>query len=279
MEKSQPGTAYATDRRPVRCAAALRIVKAVKAARQPGGAEGQLPLPVRAMEYPWYSAEEVQKVLDGSRQADLARKLVSSRPPGCLPRVEVISDMNVLMYEVIYRIIQLFNVPISRVFGPHEQLQKIIVEVAPPPGHALELGCGNGRDAIFLAQTGFDVTAVDFSPTAIRIARENAQRAGVKVNFVQDDVTELSQATGTFDLIIDIGAFNDLSLASRDLYIKRVVPLTHVGSRFILMCFEKKLGVEEIEARFNDHFKVEVLEGDSGGPLFPGVRLFSMLRI
>ena len=69
--------------------------------------------------------------------------------------------MHVLVYEFIYRMVKLFNVPISRVFGPHEELQKIILSVAGPPGKALEIGCGDGRDAIFLAKNGFDVTAFD----------------------------------------------------------------------------------------------------------------------
>jgi methylase of polypeptide subunit release factors len=46
---------------------------------------------------------------------------------------------------------------------------------APNPGSALVLGAGRGHDAIFFAQQGFDVTAVDFAPSAIQALREQAQ--------------------------------------------------------------------------------------------------------
>jgi cyclopropane fatty-acyl-phospholipid synthase-like methyltransferase len=186
--------------------------------------------------------------------------------------------MNILVYELIYRIARLFNVPISWVFGNHQELQKVLLSVAGPPGTALDLGCGNGRDAIFLARHGFDVTAVDFSPTAIRMARQNVQQAGVLVTVVQDDLTKLRHVTGTFDLVVDIGAFSDLSREARDLYMDNVLPLTRTGSRFFLMCFEKKLAPGEIDLRFGPHFEVERLEGDVGRPAFPGIHLYSMVR-
>ncbi len=186
--------------------------------------------------------------------------------------------MHVLVYELIYRFAKTFNVPISRVFGPHEELQKIMLGVAGPPGKALEIGCGDGRDAIFLAQNGFEVTAVDFSPTAIKMARKNMQEAGIRVNLIQDDVTRLSRVTGTFDLVLDIGAFNDLSQHARDLYMDNILPLTDSGSRYFLMCFEKKLEPGEIERRFGELFNVESLGDESERPVFPGVVLYSMVR-
>lgn len=186
--------------------------------------------------------------------------------------------MNILVYELIYRIVRLFNVPISWVFGNHEELQAILLSVAGPPGTALDLGCGDGRDAIFLARHGFDVTAVDFSPTAIKMARRNVQEAGVPVTVVQDDLTKLRHVTGTFDLVIDIGAFNDLSQEARDLYMDNVLPLTRAGSRYFLMCLEKSLAPGEIDLRFGPHFEVERLEGGAGRPAFPGIRLYSMVK-
>jgi SAM-dependent methyltransferase len=191
--------------------------------------------------------------------------------------VEVANIMNVLVYELIYRIVQVFNVPISRVFGSHDELQELILSVARPPGHALDLGCGDGRDAIFLAKNGFDVTAVDFSPTAIKLARKNGREAGGSVNFVQDDVTKLRHVEGTFDLVIDIGAFNDLSQEARGLYMDNVLPLTRVGSRYFLMCFEKKLEPEEIDRRFGGYFDVERLVGITERLSVPGVNFYLMI--
>ena len=50
------------------------------------------------------------------------------------------------------------------------------------------MGCGAGNYAIYLASIGFDVTGVDLSPTAIKIAKENAKKKGVTSNFLIADV-------------------------------------------------------------------------------------------
>ena len=77
------------------------------------------------------------------------------------------------------------------------------------PGRAIDLGCGEGDNAIFLAEHGFQVTAVDFAPSAIKGAK--ASDAGVDVDFVIDDITTLATVSGTFDIVVDYGTFDDLS--------------------------------------------------------------------
>lgn len=74
-------------------------------------------------------------------------------------------------------------------------------------GSVLELGCGTGADAVLLAQHRFDVTAVDFAPTAIERARTRAQQAGANVCFVLDDVFHFGCQAGTFDLIYECGFY------------------------------------------------------------------------
>lgn len=61
-----------------------------------------------------------------------------------------------------------------------------------PPGTALELGSGKGDDAVWLAKRGWQVTAVDISPTALAYARENAERQGVegRIDFQQHNLAE-----------------------------------------------------------------------------------------
>ena len=62
------------------------------------------------------------------------------------------------------------------------------------PGSALDVGCGTGDASIYLAQHGWQVTGVDFTPKALDKARAKAGAAGVPVDFVHADVTHLSQA-------------------------------------------------------------------------------------
>jgi len=57
-----------------------------------------------------------------------------------------------------------------------------------PPGSALDLACGEGRNTVWLAECGWDATGVDFSPVALDRARAAADRRGVDVRFVEADV-------------------------------------------------------------------------------------------
>ena len=71
-----------------------------------------------------------------------------------------------------------------------------------PPGTALDLGCGEGGDAIWLAQHGWQVTAVDVSPTALKRAMDDAASAGIeaRIDFQQHNLA-LTFPAGTFDLV------------------------------------------------------------------------------
>lgn len=71
-----------------------------------------------------------------------------------------------------------------------------------PPGVALDLGCGEGGDAVWLAVQGWRVTAVDVSATALRRAAEQAEAAGVawRIAFQQHDL-EFTFPDGAFDLV------------------------------------------------------------------------------
>jgi SAM-dependent methyltransferase len=70
------------------------------------------------------------------------------------------------------------------------------------PGRALDLGCGEGADSVWLAERGWTVVAVDISDTALGRAREAASARGVadRIDFVQRDLSE-GLPEGSFDLI------------------------------------------------------------------------------
>ena len=75
-----------------------------------------------------------------------------------------------------------------------------LVDVVAPltPGRAIDLGSGEGADAIWLARQGWQVTGVDVSDVALDRARQHADAAGVRVEFVLDD---LATSPGEFDLV------------------------------------------------------------------------------
>lgn len=82
--------------------------------------------------------------------------------------------------------------------------QFLVSEVASlTPGTALDLGCGEGRNAVWLAEQGWDVTAVDFSEMGIAKGREMATRRGVAVSWVVEDLNHYQPPARGFDLVID----------------------------------------------------------------------------
>lgn len=70
------------------------------------------------------------------------------------------------------------------------------------PGRALDLACGEGSNAIWLAELGWQVTAVDFSEVAIAKARERAARDGVDVEFLCADLLDFEPEEDAFDLVL-----------------------------------------------------------------------------
>ena len=69
------------------------------------------------------------------------------------------------------------------------------------PGRALDLACGAGRNAVWLAERGWTVTGVDFSNVALENARGLAAERGVVVEWVQADLREWRPAGAEFDLV------------------------------------------------------------------------------
>ena len=78
----------------------------------------------------------------------------------------------------------------------------LVAEVAGlAPGRALDVGCGEGADAVWLAHRGWAVTALDVSRVALDRARRHAQEAGVQVEQVHAGLVEAQLPAGSFDLV------------------------------------------------------------------------------
>jgi len=126
--------------------------------------------------------------------------------------------------------------------SPDESLVQWIEEGRIHPGRAIELGCGNARNAILLARHGFAVEAVDYSRSAIDWAAERVAEAGVAVSLVHKSVFELNLAGGAYDLVYDSGCFHHVAPHRRIEYVGRVVDALRPGGWFGLTCFRPEGG-------------------------------------
>ena len=89
-----------------------------------------------------------------------------------------------------------------------KELQRVLRERDIQPCRALELGCGSGTNAVYLATQGFAATAVDCAPLALERARSSAESAGVEVNWIEGDVQHFGADLEPFDFIFDRGCYH-----------------------------------------------------------------------
>lgn len=113
---------------------------------------------------------------------------------------------------------------------------------ALPKGRALDVGCGTGDCAIYLAQQGWQVTGVDYVAKPLEKARAKAGKADVSINFVRADVTQLSQSgIGTgFQLIVDNGCIHNMSGGDREAYVREVSAVAAPDARLFIAAFSRR---------------------------------------
>jgi SAM-dependent methyltransferase len=90
-----------------------------------------------------------------------------------------------------------------RLQEPPRPPNRFLVEVAEPlePGRALDLACGAGRNAVWLAERGWRVTAVDYSSVALAAARELASERGVEIDWIEADAVRWEPPSRAYDLV------------------------------------------------------------------------------
>lgn len=122
---------------------------------------------------------------------------------------------------------------------PDEHLVKNIERQIIKPRKVLEIGCGNGRNAIYLAQKGCTVTAVDISQRAIDWAKEQAEVNSVKIQFVCENIFNLNLELQEFDYIYDSGCFHHLSPHRRVSYIQFINKYLKNNGYFSISAFKE----------------------------------------
>jgi SAM-dependent methyltransferase len=105
---------------------------------------------------------------------------------------------------------------------------RLVAEIAGlSPGRALDVGCGEGADAIWLARHGWTITAIDISDVAISRAREGAQLAGAAVDWICGDALHTPFPPRSFDLVSM--QYPALPKAAGDAAVRRLLDTVRLG--------------------------------------------------
>ena len=151
---------------------------------------------------------------------------------------------------------------------------------ARAPGKALDLGCGTGTNAIYMAQHGWEVTAIDFVPRAIAMAKAKAAAAKVAPRLIRGDVTRLDDlgVGGGYTLVFDLGCLHSIPQARRDAYAAGVTKAAAPGADFLVWGFyarpspviNARLTKEEVEHLFSKAWEIVRVWGGEQSDRFPG---------
>ena len=129
---------------------------------------------------------------------------------------------------------------------PPALLERAVAERGTP-GRALDIGCGEGSHAVYLAQEGFSVVGIDFVPAALVAARARAKQAGVEVELHEGDVIGY-EAPAAFDVVLDSGCLHHLPKAKVSAYRKRLDEWLAPGGDYVLVHFAHRPRVGWIPA-------------------------------
>ena len=142
--------------------------------------------------------------------------------------------------ERIYRKIPLKEIPWN-IETPPNVLVELVDSGKVKPCKAIDLGCGTGNYSMYLASAVFDVTVIDNSPTAIKIAKENAKKKGIKCNFLVANVLgNMNEVEVKFEFAYDWELLHHIFPEQRRTYVKNVYKMLNPRGKYLSVCFSEK---------------------------------------
>ena len=136
---------------------------------------------------------------------------------------------------------------------PAAHLESLLayVDVAPQLS-IVDLGCGDGGDAVYLAKRGWVVTAVDLSRVALLLGRARARAANARVRFARADVTRLTEqgVVGPFDVAYDHACFLNLCAADGARYAVEVAAIVRPGGLLVVLTADPDLPAHAVGRYF-----------------------------
>lgn len=150
--------------------------------------------------------------------------------------------------------------------------QRMIIqleEAGEITGSVLDVGCGTGENALYLAAQGHEVWGIDLIPRAIAKARDKAAQRHLTVTFLVQDALKLDALGRRFDTVIDSLLFHALSDEERPYYARSLARVLRRGGTYFMLCMSERepgtLGPRrvtqaEIRATFSRGWRVNYIK-------------------
>jgi cyclopropane fatty-acyl-phospholipid synthase-like methyltransferase len=135
-------------------------------------------------------------------------------------------------------------------------------------GSVLDVGCGTGEHALYLASLGHETWGVDSSPLAIEKAKRKAQERRLKATFLVWDALQLNGLKRRFDTVIDSGLFHVFSDEERSSYARSVASVLRTRGNYYMLCFSDRepdsfgprhISQREIKSTFREGWRINYI--------------------
>ncbi len=147
-------------------------------------------------------------------------------------------------------------------------------------GRVLDVGCGTGENALYLAYLGFEVWGIDAAPSAIKKAKEKAKERGITVNFLVFDALKLQSLQTKFNTVIDCGLFHVFTDEERPIFVTSLSSAIYPDGKYFMLCFSehepgscgpRRVTQAEIRAAFSKGWKINYIREAEFETMFDAV--------
>ena len=141
--------------------------------------------------------------------------------------------MGIKAFEEMYK-----GVPPWEIDGPQSEIVHLVDadEIKSP---VLDVGCGTGENALYLAKLGFEVMGIDIVPVAVEKALSKAKERSLLATFLLLDALNLQGLQGRFNTVIDSGFFHALPDKKRPIFVESLASVLNPEEKYLMMCFSE----------------------------------------
>lgn len=163
------------------------------------------------------------------------------------------------------------NVPVTQLPWESGQPSSTLVRAIQQGkirGRVLDVGCGAGTQAVWMAEQGLEVIGVDVAETAIALARALAAGRDVQAEFRLADAKRLPFSAASFDAVLDRGTYHHQA-GQKPAYVSEVARVLKPGGKYLLLAFSSKMrwpksvSLTEVHQQFERFFSLDELSDET----------------